>query len=238
MLPSHPQGMDPPAPAAMQRREPNGSEGITDEHRNGSITAIGIVLGFSLTFLSSWMHGPEPWDYTGIVILLTVASGIALQIISLRRLLILPQAPGLRHSLTHHNRAATPLLVGNGSSIRRFSFVGLDFDGARSGNEQSPHQWHSSAQGAEPKRAFRGVIEAAPRGKWIWLPTIITPAVVVEQNPTAIILGGLPPAQGTGSPRQWNIGEHGYLHSGGARLGNTDICILTGPDLGTRISAF
>lgn len=112
MLPSHPQGMDPPAPAAMQRREPNGSEGITDEHRNGSITAIGIVLGFSLTFLSSWMHGPEPWDYTGIVILLTVASGIALQIISLRRLLILPQAPGLRHSLTHHNRAATLFLWG------------------------------------------------------------------------------------------------------------------------------
>ena len=107
MLPSPPQSLDPAPPAATQKRELNGSEGITDEHRNGSITAIGIVLGFSLTFLSSWMHGPEPWDYTGIVILLTLASGIALQIISLRRLLILPQAPGLRHRLTDHNRAAT-----------------------------------------------------------------------------------------------------------------------------------
>jgi len=107
MLPSPPQSLHPAPPAATQKRELNGSEGITDEHRNGSITAIGIVLGFSLTFLSSWMHGPEPWDYTGIVILLTLASGIALQIISLRRLLILPQAPGLRHSLKDHNRAAT-----------------------------------------------------------------------------------------------------------------------------------
>jgi hypothetical protein len=107
MLSSPPQSLDPAPSAATQKHELNGSEGITDEHRNGSITAIGIVLGFSLTFLSSWMHAPEPWDYIGIVILLTLASGIALQIISLRRLLILPQAPGLRHSLTDHNRAAT-----------------------------------------------------------------------------------------------------------------------------------
>jgi len=90
---SRPQSMDPLP------------EGITDEHRNGSITAIGIVLGFSLTFFSSWMNGPEPWDYIGIAILLTLGAGIALQIISLRRLLILPQAPGLRHSVADHNRA-------------------------------------------------------------------------------------------------------------------------------------
>ena len=106
ILSSPPQSMDSVPPAAPQGRELNRSEGITDEHRTGSITAIGIVLGFSLTFFSSWMDGPEPWDYTGIVILLTLASGIALQIISLRRLLILPQAPGLRHSVADHNRAA------------------------------------------------------------------------------------------------------------------------------------
>ena len=121
-LSSPPQGMDPATPATTQGRELNRSEGITDGHRNGSITAIGIVLGFSLTFLSSWMHGPEPWDYTGIVILLTLASGIALQIISLRRLLILPQAPGLRHSLTDHNRAATLFFSGTALVSAGFFF--------------------------------------------------------------------------------------------------------------------
>src|SRR5215472_2437639 len=99
-------------PTTTQRRELMHSQGITDEHRNGSITAIGILLGFSLTFLSSWMHGSEPWDYPAIAILLMLASGIALQLISLRRLLFLPKAPGLRHSLTDHNRAVTLFLWG------------------------------------------------------------------------------------------------------------------------------
>src|SRR5262245_16086678 len=106
------ESMRPTPPASTPSREPDQSEGITDEHRNGSITAIGIVLGFSLTFLSSWMHGPEPWDYIGIVILVTLASGIALQILSLSRLLILPRTPGLRHTLTDHNRAVALFLWG------------------------------------------------------------------------------------------------------------------------------
>ena len=142
MLSSLPQSMDPTPPATTQEREVDLSEGITDEHRNGSITAIGIVLGFSLTFLSSWMHGPEPWDYTGIVILLTLASGIALQIISLRRLLILPQAPGLRHSLTDHNRAATLFFWGTALVSAGFFLwvlISMVHD-LPTGNGQSPLQ--------------------------------------------------------------------------------------------------
>jgi hypothetical protein len=91
---------------------PRSPEGISDEHRNGSITAIGVVLGFSLTFLASWARDDDQWEYSDILILLTLASGIAMQMISLRRLLILPRTPGLRHSVTDHNKAAKLFLWG------------------------------------------------------------------------------------------------------------------------------
>ena len=42
-----------------ERRSP---DGIDSTFRNGSVTAIGVVLGFSLAFLSHWVEQPGGWE--------------------------------------------------------------------------------------------------------------------------------------------------------------------------------
>jgi hypothetical protein len=55
--------------------------------RNGSITAIGVVVGFSLGFLSRWAGLPGNWSHSDIVAVTAITSGIVLQIRALASLL-------------------------------------------------------------------------------------------------------------------------------------------------------
>jgi uncharacterized membrane protein YczE len=53
---------------------------IDSTFRNGSLTAVGIILGFSLNFLSRWAANPNDWSRIDILPLVTFIMGIGLQI--------------------------------------------------------------------------------------------------------------------------------------------------------------
>jgi hypothetical protein len=55
--------------------------------RNGSLTAVGIVLSFSLGFLTQWANNPIPWKLTDLPTVLLLATGIILQLKALASLL-------------------------------------------------------------------------------------------------------------------------------------------------------
>lgn len=55
--------------------------------RNGTITVVGIVLSFSLSFLTQWANNPLPWKAVHMPPVLLISAGIILQIISLGILL-------------------------------------------------------------------------------------------------------------------------------------------------------
>jgi hypothetical protein len=77
--------------------------------RNGSVTAVGIVLGFSLGFLSQWASNPIAWSRVDIVAALPLIAGTALQgkafadLLSIRSL-----------NLSNYERARTTFLIGLG----------------------------------------------------------------------------------------------------------------------------
>lgn len=58
--------------------------------RNGTLTVVGIVLSFSLGFLSQWANNPLPWSLADAPPVLLLGAGIIWQIIALVGLL----APG------------------------------------------------------------------------------------------------------------------------------------------------
>ncbi|UXN66933.1 hypothetical protein N8E89_20430 (plasmid) [Phyllobacterium sp. A18/5-2] len=64
-----------------------------DEHlietlfRNGTITVVGVVLSFSLGFLTQWASNPIPWKLADLPTLLLISIGIVLQLRSLAFLL-------------------------------------------------------------------------------------------------------------------------------------------------------
>jgi len=47
--------------------------------RNGSVTAVGVILGFSLGFLSQWASNPIAWSRIDVLAALPIIGGIALQ---------------------------------------------------------------------------------------------------------------------------------------------------------------
>jgi hypothetical protein len=60
---------------------------IDSTFRNGSLTAIGVVVGFSLGFLSRWAGLPGSWAQTDLVAVLLITCGIGLQIKALADML-------------------------------------------------------------------------------------------------------------------------------------------------------
>ena len=70
--------------------DPNGTdqeERIDANFRNGSITAVGIILGFSLGFLNQWASNPIAWSRVDIAAAVPIVVGIALQAKALADLL-------------------------------------------------------------------------------------------------------------------------------------------------------
>jgi len=60
---------------------------IDSAFRNGSVTAIGVVLSFSLGFLNSWAAQPSVWKASDMAAIAAIALGLACQFRSLAGML-------------------------------------------------------------------------------------------------------------------------------------------------------
>ena len=87
--------------------EPHHGESVDSNFRNGSITAVGVILGFSLGFLNQWASNPIAWSRVDIAAAVPIVLGIVMQGKALADLLS-------TRSLTvrHHDRAKVIFLVG------------------------------------------------------------------------------------------------------------------------------
>lgn len=67
-----------PRPRPMS--EPQTDEKIDATFRNGSLTATGIILGFSLNFISLWVSNPNDWSRVDLLPMAFLTVGIAIQV--------------------------------------------------------------------------------------------------------------------------------------------------------------
>ena len=75
--------------------------------RNGSLTAISVVLGFSLSFLNRWAGLPGAWNRVDLTAVGAISSGIVFQIVAMALML-----PVRSLVLRRYNRAIRVFLVG------------------------------------------------------------------------------------------------------------------------------
>jgi multisubunit Na+/H+ antiporter MnhB subunit len=83
---------------------------ITETERNGSITALGVLLGFSIAILSEWSNRPGKWELVGAIPLFLYGSSVALQVFALYRALQIPRETQAQHRRTI-NLAVVGLVV-------------------------------------------------------------------------------------------------------------------------------
>jgi len=55
--------------------------------RNGTLTAVCILLSFSLTFATQWAHNPIPWGIVDLPTLILLSLGIIIQATALKKFL-------------------------------------------------------------------------------------------------------------------------------------------------------
>lgn len=55
--------------------------------RNGTLTVMGIMLAFSLSFLTQWANNPIAWGLIDLPTIGLISGGILVQLVSLIRLL-------------------------------------------------------------------------------------------------------------------------------------------------------
>jgi hypothetical protein len=96
--------------------EKDGTETATIDatFRNGSLTAIGVVVGFSLGFLSRWAGLPGDWSRTDLLAVALITLGIALQIKALADLLSTKSLQLARYNRTVRVFVAGLILVAFG----------------------------------------------------------------------------------------------------------------------------
>ncbi|WP_262028863.1 hypothetical protein [Microvirga sp. Mcv34] len=80
---------------------------VDSTFRNGSITAIGVVVGFSLGFLSRWSAVPGEWTHSDLVSVALITVGLALQVKALADLLLVSSL-----QLKRYNRSIRFFLTG------------------------------------------------------------------------------------------------------------------------------
>jgi len=74
--------MDETSPPAVEPQQPTVPLG----YRQGLITAITVLLGFSLTFLRYWsLEAPGEWTALSIVATVALCTAVLLQIVALAR---------------------------------------------------------------------------------------------------------------------------------------------------------
>jgi len=87
-----------PEPLSSDR---NGdAERISDTERSGSITALGVLLGFSIAVLNQWSNRPEPWTLVSVIPLTFFGSSVFLQVLALYRALQVPRERQPAHRRT------------------------------------------------------------------------------------------------------------------------------------------
>src|SRR5262245_45421800 len=62
---------------------------ISPEFRNGSLTAISVLVGFSLSFLSRWAGTPGKWHTADLIAVILIVIGSGLQIWALASMLFI-----------------------------------------------------------------------------------------------------------------------------------------------------
>jgi hypothetical protein len=60
---------------------------IDPTFRNGTMTALGVLLAFSLGFVVQWVSSPSPWRLVDLLALSPMVAGILLQLKALHDLL-------------------------------------------------------------------------------------------------------------------------------------------------------
>ncbi|MBZ9862255.1 hypothetical protein [Mesorhizobium sp. CA12] len=90
----------------MNNQDPR-DERVEPVFRNGTITIVGILLAFSLGFITHWAANPIPWQTYHLIAVVPILVGIALQI---RALAILLDIKSLQRSI--HDRASRIFLAG------------------------------------------------------------------------------------------------------------------------------
>ncbi|GHD11688.1 hypothetical protein ACFOEZ_08435 [Tianweitania populi] len=91
--------------------------------RNGTLTVSGILLSFSLTFVTQWAHNPIPWELEDLPTLLLLGVGIVLQFMSMMTLL---RHDSLRRRV--YDRASRLFLLGIGTTTAGvLSAIVIDF---------------------------------------------------------------------------------------------------------------
>jgi hypothetical protein len=78
-------GMTDATPAA-EHREPE-SASIHPLFRNRSLTAVSVLVGFSLSFLSHWAGTPGQWHVADLIAVTLIVIGIGLQLWALASML-------------------------------------------------------------------------------------------------------------------------------------------------------
>ena len=82
-------------------------EMIEPVFRSGSITAIGIILAFSLSFVTQWAANPVPWRLVDILAVAPLVLGLLVQMKAMAELL---DVNSLR--VENYNRARRHFLFG------------------------------------------------------------------------------------------------------------------------------
>lgn len=91
--------------------------------RNGTLTVAGILLSFSLTFVTQWAHNPIPWELTDLPTLILLAIGIMLQFTAI---IILLRHDSLQRRV--YDRASRCFLLGVGTTTAGvLSAIVIDF---------------------------------------------------------------------------------------------------------------
>jgi hypothetical protein len=87
--------------------KPEETPRISPEFRNGSLTAVSVIVGFSLSFLSRWAGTPGKWHVADLVAVVLIVAGSAAQIVSLGAMLFVSSM-----LLANYERAIRIFLVG------------------------------------------------------------------------------------------------------------------------------
>ena len=112
----------------LEIAKPVEKELIEATFRNGSITAIGVVVGFSLGFLSRWSALPGEWTHSDLASVGLITLGLALQIKALADLLLVSSLQIKRYNRSIWTFMAGLILVGIGVILAIFADI-LGFRG-------------------------------------------------------------------------------------------------------------
>jgi hypothetical protein len=108
--------------------EHDGPKRVDSTFRNGSITAIGVVVGFSLGFLSRWSALPGDWSGSDLISVALITFGLALQVKSLADLLLVTSLELRRYNRSIRYFLSGLILVGLGVVFAVFADL-LGYEG-------------------------------------------------------------------------------------------------------------